>query len=107
MRWGFRWATATKGSEWDRLLASDFLKWGTRPNGTPTPSYNHPPASILATAGGLTRAPSYAYLRRVLRRPLRPVLALACRSAVSLSEHGLHSWSRSVARFLHFPGLCP
>jgi Sodium/hydrogen exchanger family len=38
---------------------------------------------------------------------LRPVLPLACRSAASLSEHGLHSWSRSVARLLHFPGSCP
>ena len=28
-------------------------------------------------------------------------------SSACLSEHGLHSWSCSVARLLHFPGLCP
>ena len=75
MRSEFRWATATKGSERERLLASDLSEVrGPRLNGTPTPSYNHPPASIAADATP-TRPGNIGLSRELRCRFLRTALA--------------------------------
>ena len=87
----------------------------TRPDGTPTPSYNYPPASILATPGGSvgTHSRRYAVMdarrlisasRSTLTQTRAGDVGLSRASAAVFSEQRLHSASRSVASSLHFPG---
>jgi len=52
MRWGFRWVTATKGSERERLLASDLsVVRGPKAQWDSYPKLQSPPL-FLATPGG-------------------------------------------------------